>query len=393
MAKNRIKRLKLKTEKKNFHPWIYSKMITHPNPKPKKEEIVEVVDKNSKFVGWGFYHPKNTISVRIISRKKEKKIDKNLIYEKIKRAKELRETLNINANSYRLFYSESDGISGLIIDKFDKLLVIEPYSAGILTIYEHIIWSLKKLFKGYRIAFKIDERVEKKEGVDFSFLEKEYPLPESVVIEENGVKYKVLFEKSHKTGFFFDQRENREFFGKLSKGKIVFDIFSYTGGFGLNALKNGAEFVFFVDLDEKVLEVLEENLRLNNISEDRYKIEHKDAFDFLREIDLNPDLISVDPSKFLSVKEEYSVALRKYGDINRLAIRKVKNGGIIATFSCSGMLSMDKFLSVVRNSAKEEKRFLQIIKSTSAGGDHPVLDIFPESFYLKGIFARVLDDI
>ena len=180
----------------------------------------------------------------------------------------------------------------------------------------------------------------------------------------------------------------------MSQGKKVYDLFSYTGGFGLTALKFGAKEVVSVDLDEKVLKVAKENAKMNNLPDENqsYEIIHKDAFDFLREAKENKDfadIVSIDPAKLVSTRDGMSVALKKYGDINKMAIEAVKPGGILATFSCSGMVSEEKFISVVCNSALDAGRTLQIFKLTGASPDHPITSRFLQGRYLKGIFARV----
>ncbi len=397
MAKITIKKVTLKNEHRVVSPWLYSNIVKHPNPPIKAGSIVEVYDRKNKFVGRGFYHPTKTVAIQIITEKKFENIDKQFFFDRLKMAKDFREqTLNLleQTDSYRLIHAEGDRLSGVIIDKFNDVIIVEPKSAGILFVGEFIAQALKHLYPECKIAFRASEKTVEQEGVEFTELEKKYPFPRNTVISENGVKFAVDFKTGHKTGYFLDQKDNHKLLAEMSEGKKVYDLFSYTGGFGLTALKYGAKEVVSVDLDEKVLKVAQENAKMNNLpAEDQsYEIIHKDAFDFLREAKENKDfadIVSVDPAKLVSTRDGMSVALKKYGDINKMAIEAVKPGGILATFSCSGMVSEEKFISVVCNSALDAGRTLQIFKLTGASPDHPVTSRFLQGRYLKGIFARV----
>jgi len=392
-----VKKVTLKNEHRITSPWIYSNIVKHPNPKIKAGSIVEVYDRKNKFVGRGFYHPKKTIAIQIITEKKFENIDKQFFFDRLKMAKDFREkTLNLleQTDSYRLIHAEGDRLSGVIIDKFNDVIIVEPKSAGIFFVGDIIAQALKHLYPGSKIAFRVSEKTIKLEGVDFHELVKKYPFPDKTTILENGVQFRVNFKTGHKTGYFLDQKDNHKFLAEMCEGKKVYDLFSYTGGFGLTALKYGAKDVVSVDLDEKALKVAVENGKLNGLPQEgqTYNIIHQDAFDFLREAKENNDLadvITVDPAKLVTTRDGLSVAIRKYGDINKFAIQAVKPGGILATFSCSGLVSEEKFISVVSNSAIDAGRTLQIFKLTGASPDHPVSSRFLQGRYLKGIFARV----
>ena len=392
-----IKRVTLKNEHRITNPWIYSNVVRHPNPGIKAGTVVEIYDRKNKFVGRGFYHPTKTIAIQVISEKKYETIDKQFFFDRLKAAKDFREeTLGLLAqtDSYRLIHAEGDRISGVIIDKFNDVIIVEPKSAGILYVGEFIVQALKHLYKGCTVAYRVAEKTIELEGVDFAELVKKYPFPNKTIIQENGVKFAVNFQTGHKTGYFLDQKDNHKLLAEMSEGKKVYDLFSYTGGFGLTALKYGAKEVVSVDLDEKALKVAVENGKLNELPGEgqTYDVVHKDAFDFLRDCREKKDyadIVSVDPAKLVNNRDGMSVALKKYGDINKFAIQAVKPGGILATFSCSGMVSEEKFISVVCNSALDAGRTLQIFKLTGASPDHPVSSRFLQGRYLKGIFARV----
>ncbi len=226
--------------------------------------------------------------------------------------------------------------------------------------------------------------------MSFGGLAKKYPAPAAVDIRENGLTLHVDLAAGHKTGYFLDQRENRAAVARLAAGKDVYDLFCYTGGFGLAAAKAGAKSVVSVDLDEKALAVAKGNAKTNGLD---VRYEHRNCFDFLRERAASgesADLVIVDPAKLAGVRDELPRALKTYDDINRLALGCVRPGGILVSCSCSGLVSEQQFLSVLANAAGEAKVELQIFRISGAAPDHPVRSDFPEGRYLKAVFARVV---
>jgi 23S rRNA (cytosine1962-C5)-methyltransferase len=381
----------LKTEHVIRHPWLFSKMVMHPRRRPEPGALVEVYAKGGAFVGRGIYHPDRTVAVRILTRKQEESIDSNFVLNRLLAAKKFREeVLRIpeKSDSYRLVHGEADGFSGLVIDKFSGVLVAEPFSAGYLGLGPLVAEALLELYPGAHIAFRPDERTERAEGVSFGELASRYPSPRQVEIKENGLTLKVDLAGGHKTGFFLDQRDNRASAAGFARGEAVWDLFSYTGGFGLTAAQAGAAEVTSVDLDEKALNIAEENARRNSLT---VRYVHRNCFDFLREKlerGEKAGLIIVDPAKLAGVKEEIPRALKTYGDINRLAIGCLAPGGVLLSCSCSGLVSEAQFLSVIGNSAREAGRELKIFRVAGAAEDHPWATDFPEGRYLKAVFAQ-----
>ena len=360
---------------------------------------MEVRTREGEFVGRGFYHPRQTIAIRLLTEDPAEEIDEAFFRRSLARAKTLRENVlkrPERTDAYRLAHAEADGLSGIVIDKFADVLVVEAFTAGALAAGEWIASALRDLYPQARIAFRASEKTQEREGVSFEALTRKYPAPTGVEIRENGLRLRVDFASIHKTGYFLDQRENRLAVGELAAGREVFDLFSYTGGFALNALRGGAKKVVAVELDELAIELARENARLNGLPGEEQALEfrHADVFDFLRECvaqGQRADLAIADPAKLAGAKEELPRALRTYGDLNRLAVQAVKPGGILVTCSCSGLVSEETFRSVVSRSAALAGSELQVFRVTGAGPDHPVSSVFPEGRYLKVIFARVLE--
>jgi 23S rRNA (cytosine1962-C5)-methyltransferase len=387
-------KITLKTGSPGRYPWIFSKMVMHPRRRPEPGALVDVRAKGGGFVGRGIYHPDRTLAIRLLTRNPDERLNKDFIYSRLEAAKRLREeALRIpeKSDSYRLVHAEADGLSGLVIDKFADVFVIEPFSAGYLTLGPLIAEALQDLYPGCRIAFRPDEKTEKIEGVSFARLSSRYPPPAFVDIRENGLTLRVDLAAGHKTGYFLDQRDNRSAVAAFAAGKKVWDLFCYTGGFGLAAARAGAAGVTSVDLDEKALDVAQLNAKRNGLA---VEYVHRNCFDFLREKTAageNADIIIVDPAKLAAVREELPRALKTYNDINRLAIEALRPGGILLACSCSGLVSEAQFLSVLMNAARQVNRGLQIFRVAGASADHPWSTDFPEGRYLKAVFARRVD--
>lgn len=387
--------IKLKTPRNSRHPWIFRKMIQVPRGVDLEPgSLVEVRDRAGTFVGRAFFHPENTIAIRLLSENPREDIDAAFLRRRLAYAKTLRETavdLKSIGDSYRLCHAEADLLPGLVIDKFADLLLVEPYVAGWLHLGDMLAEALVSLFPDCRVAARGDDRAADKEGVSFSRLEKKYPAPARVDIEENGIRYRVDFRTGHKTGFFLDQRDNRAYVSSLACGRDVLDLCSYTGGFALSAWKGGAKKVTAVDLDEAALAAAATNLGLNG-AEGKVELIHRDAFDELRErvaAGVRHDLLILDPPKLAGGQDDVEKALRTYYDLNAAAVRAVKTGGIFVTCSCSGAVSEERWRQAVRKAAADANRGLTIFRAAGPGADHPVASDFPQGRYLKVLFARV----
>ncbi|MCF6149957.1 MAG: class I SAM-dependent rRNA methyltransferase [Candidatus Kuenenia sp.] len=367
-------------------------MIRHPQKPLKPGTLVEVVSREGEFVGRGIYNKKSNIGIRLLTENISESLGKEFILKKLEQARTLREEiLGIHKTSdcYRLVHGEADGLSGLIIDKFADVIVIEPYSAGYIGIMNWIVSSLQTLYPDSTVAVRPDARNAEKEGVDFTKAARDYPCPDSVTVCENNLRMMVNFRSGHKTGFFLDQRENRFALSRLCRNKEVLDCFCYTGGFGISAKLAGALSVTGIDLDETAIETAKENARLNSVN---IPYIHIDVFDHLRKMIKNgaqTDVVILDPAKLAGCTAEIKRAQRTYGDINRLGMQVVRPGGILLTCSCSGLISEKDFLSILTRSAAEAGVVLQIFKIKGAAPDHPFCSIFPEGRYLKAVFARV----
>ncbi|MBE7444168.1 MAG: class I SAM-dependent rRNA methyltransferase [Planctomycetia bacterium] len=384
--------ISLKAKRNSLHPWIFSRMIRHPQQRLQPGSLVEVISREGSFIGRGIYNYKSNIGIRLLTGNASEMLGSEFFFKKFEQAKILREEIlgiHRTSNCYRLVHGEADGLSGLIIDKFADVFVVEPYSAGYIGIMEWIVSSLQSLYPGSRIVVRPDERIAVKEGADFSRVARAYPGPDFLEIRENLLRMKVNLKTGHKTGFFLDQRENRFTLSQYCNGREVLDCFCYTGGFAISAMLAGAKSSAAIDLDEKALETARENAQLNSV---KVTFQHANVFDHLRMMiskGMQADIVILDPSKLAGCTEEISRAHRTYGDINKLGMQVVSPGGILLTCSCSGLISEMDFLSILTRSAAEAGVVLQIFRVSGASPDHPFSTIFPEGRYLKAVFARV----
>ncbi|MDR0363047.1 MAG: class I SAM-dependent rRNA methyltransferase [Planctomycetota bacterium] len=387
--------VKLKSKRNSRHPWIFRKMVSLPRGiELDPGSLVEVRNPDGSRIGQAFFHPENTIALRILSEDPARPVDERFVAGRLAAAKRLRDAvlpLSAETDSCRLANAEADGLPGLVIDKFADLLVVEPYVAGWLHIMDWVAEALAELYPGCRVAVRPDERAEKKEGVSFAKAAEKYPAPASVDIRENGIAYRVDFLTGHKTGFFLDQRDNRAAVMGLAKGREVLDLCCYTGGFALSAWRGGAKRVVAVDLDEKALDAARVNASLNGA--ETMDFLHRDVFDELRDRAVRgrlADLVVLDPPKLAGSQDEVAKALRAYLDFNKLAMAAVRPGGMLVSCSCSGAVSAERWRQTVRHAAAESGRGLCIFLNTGPGPDHPVLSDFPQGQYLKVMFAQVL---
>ncbi len=391
----------LKTERKSSHPWIFQKMVEKPETKPKNGCVVDIIDRTGAWVGRGLYNGHSRIALRVLTTNPDEGINRKFFDKMLRQAISLRrDVLKIDkvSDSYRLVHSEGDGLSGLVIDKFGEMVVVEFFSSGMYRFRETILSLLGEILPGSRFYWFAEEHVQKQESMDI----RPPALPEPFLIEEHGLKFKVGPGSKHKTGFFVDQRENRMLLAQMCKdlsvgpdgGKrevSVLDICCNSGGFAVYAKAlGGASEVLALDLDETVLELAEENARINKA---KVKFIQVDLFHWLREAierGLKYDVVILDPSKQTRTKEELEKAMRKYTDMNRLAMQVVKPGGILLTCSCTGLASESEFLNSIRIAAWQSQRTAQILKITGAGPDHPWASHVAEGRYLKAVWTRIL---
>ena len=380
----------LKNAWKSSHPWIFQRLVAKPEQRPKPGSIVDVIGVDGDLIGRGFYNGHSRIALRMLDNDPNAVIDADWFARKIAAAVSLRRDLlklDEVSDAWRVFHSEGDGISGLVVDRYADLLVLEFFSAGAFRHREWIQAALREQFPGCRFYMFADEHVQKQESFDFRGTEPVQPS----VITEYGVKFRADPAGAHKTGFFADQRENRQWLSQQVEGKRVLDLCCNTGGFAVYAAVRGAAEVVGVDIDADVIEIAKGNAKLNGV---RPRFIQADIFPWLRDAGNageQYDVVILDPAKMTRDREQVIPALKKYLDMNKLAMSVVKPGGLFATFSCTGLVSEEQFLDMLRRAAFYSNRTVQVLKVAGAGPDHPWLAQAQESRYLKAVFCRVLD--
>ena len=382
--------VRLKIERRSAHPWIFQKMVEKPEEKPRPGTIVQIIDRDGKHCGSGFYNGHSRIALRVLSDDPKQAVDQAWFAKLIADAVALRRNnmrLDEISNAWRVFHSEGDGISGLVIDRYDDLLVVEFFSAGAFRHREWIFESLKHEFPGCRLYWFAERHVQKQESFDCH----EQPAPEPSTISEHGVKFLASPGCGHKTGFFADQRDNRELLSRYTQDARVLDLCCNSGGFALYAAaRGGAKEVVAIDLDEEILEIAKQNARLNNV---KPRFVQADIFHWLREAHQSGeqfDVVVLDPAKMTRDREQVIPALKKYLDMNKLAMSVVKKGGFFMSCSCTGLVSEEQFLDMVRRAAFFSGRMVQVLHVSGAGSDHPFMAHVPESRYLKAVLCRVV---
>ncbi|MGE5437173.1 MAG: class I SAM-dependent rRNA methyltransferase [Syntrophothermus sp.] len=385
------KKIKLKKYEdrriKEGHLWIFSNEIVKPDNDIQNGEIVEVFDFAENYVCTGFFNRNSLIAVRIISINKVEDL-KELLRQKILRADKLRKDLYSGRNSYRMIFSEADQLPGLIIDKYENTYVMQVYSFGMEANINLIVDILKQELKAENIFTKNEEYFRTLEGLPVKD-EVYFGEDKESIIEEFGILYKIDF-KGHKTGFYFDQTDNRIFVERFAKGKSFIDAFCNAGGFGLHALKAGAESVIFVDSSKSEIENAKANVELNGLRLDRCTFIAKDVFDYFEELVIEQklfDIVMIDPPAFAKSKKNINQAIKGYEKLNRLALQLTKDEGFLITSSCSYHLDDEEFINVVKRAAYKTNKNLQLIHFYNASMDHPRLPAMSETKYLKfGVF-------
>ncbi|WP_240125617.1 class I SAM-dependent rRNA methyltransferase [Thermomonas alba] len=382
--------VRLKNAWNSTHPWIFQRLVEKPAQRLKPGSIVEVVGVDGAFVGRGFYNGHSRIALRMLERDPAVAVDAAWFVRKIGQAVRLRrEILRLDdvSNAWRVVHSEGDGISGLVVDRYDDLIVVEFFSAGAWRHRSLIFDALREYFPGCRFHSFADEHVQKQESFDYKDTQGTAP----AIVSEYGVRFRADPAGAHKTGFFADQRENRRWVAQHCRDARVLDLCCNTGGFAVHAAVAGAAEVVGIDIDPAVIEIARENARLNQV---RPRFVQADIFPWLRDAAANGerfDVVILDPAKMTRDREQVISALKKYLDMNKLALGVVKPGGLFATFSCTGLVSEEQFLDMLRRAAFYAGRSVQVLKVAGAGPDHPWLVQVPESRYLKAVFCRVLD--
>jgi len=382
--------VRMKIERRSQHPWIFQKMVDKPAEKPRPGAVVDIVDATGRWVGRGFYNGHSRIALRLLTDNPDEPIDQAFFRRRLGAAVALRrELLKLDqvSNAWRVCHAEGDALSGLVIDRFDDVLVTEYFSAGMFKRRDDIRAALDELFPGARHYSFAQAHVAKQESFDFAGEQ----APPPVLVSEHGLKFRAAPGSRHKTGFFADQRDNRKRLAAFCGGLRVLDLACNSGGFAIYAKALGAAAeVVGLDIDGEVLELAQSNAKLNRAS---VRFVEADLFHWLRDFadsrEPRFDVVVLDPAKMTRDREQVIPALKKYLDMNKLAMAALKPGGILLTCSCTGLVSEPDFLDMLRRAAFYAGRQVQVLAVHGAGADHPFLANVPESRYLKAVFCRV----
>lgn len=381
----------------NYHPWIFSGSIAHADGSP--GEIVDIRDHQGNFIARGYYNPHSQIRVRALTWDESESINADWWRTRLNQTIEARAVLanSQDLDTYRLVNAESDGLPGLIVDRYGDYLVIQALTLGIDTIKETLAELLVDLLKPTGIIERSDTDARSKEGLNDSvgLLWGSTP-PTPLTITEHGVRLLVDLFTGHKTGFYLDQRDSRHWMLTAHEvaGREVLNAFSFTGGFGVCAALNGASQITNIDTSQPALDMAAQAMTLNGLEAADAEHINADVFQQLRtyrDSRRSFDLIILDPPKFAHNARQIEQASRGYKDINLLALKLLRPGGLLMTFSCSGHIGPDLFQKIVFGASIDAGRQAQIIRWLAQPADHPVGLTFPEGRYLKGLICRVMD--
>ncbi|MEZ4884996.1 MAG: class I SAM-dependent rRNA methyltransferase [Chitinophagales bacterium] len=384
------------------HPWIFSGAIQTIEGQPKEGEIVSVFTPQNRHIATGYYSKQGSISVRVLTFEEEA-IDLQFWKRKLQQAYDYRKAIGLidseQTNVFRLVNAEGDGLSGLIIDYYNGTAVLQAHSVGIFQQRHEITAALKEVM-GAKLKAVYDKSLtfnknEQKNTIDEASISSFNPYLlgnlEQKNVSENGHLFKVDWEKGQKTGFFIDQRDNRQLLAQYVADKSVLNTFCYSGGFSVYALKAGASLVHSVDSSQKAIDWTDENVLINNLQSEQNKHQSftADVMTFLSEPPQQYDVIVLDPPAFAKSLKARHRAMKAYRRLNAKALKQIKSGGILFTFSCSGVVERQLFEDTVRSAAIEVGRTVRILHYLSQPADHPINIFHPEGHYLKGLVLYV----
>lgn len=385
----------------NRHPWIFSGAVERLKGDPQPGDLVTVTGSRGQPLAVAYYNPRSQITARILTWQPEEPIDHEFWRGRLQRAIDGRAALGLSrrddaaTTAFRLVSAEADGLPGLVVDRYGDYLVMQCLTLGIDRRKAMLANRLVELMEPLGILERSDADVRHKEGLaPLVEMRHGQALPRELTIRENGHTFPVDVWRGHKTGFYLDQRDNRAAAGRdvYMAGKDVLNVFAYTGAFGVYAAAAGARQIIHVDSSSPALETAERNMALNGFEQPQDEYIAGDAFEVLRyyrEEQQQFDVVILDPPKFAHSQEQLDRATRGYKDLNWLALRLLRPGGTLVTFSCSGLVSADLFQKVVFGAAVDAGRDVQVLQHLGQAADHPVLLTFPESAYLKGLLCRV----
>ncbi|MCR4431521.1 MAG: class I SAM-dependent rRNA methyltransferase [Tepidanaerobacteraceae bacterium] len=385
LTKNRSKRIE------HGHPWVFKTEIETVEGDFNPGDIVDVVNFKGKFLGRGYINPKSQIAVRFLTENKDEAVDREFFKKRIIAALKYRQSLEFRG-SFRVVYGESDFLPALIVDKFEDILVIQTLALGMDRFKPVIVDVLREIFNPRGIYERNDVPVRELEGLpqQKGFLYGEFdPI---VIIEENGLKFYVDVEKGQKTGFFLDQKENRQSLAPLVKGADVLECFCYTGAFAIYAARFGAKNVLAYDVSAEAVECANKNAEINNLSH-ICRFSEANAFDVLRRFydeGRKFDVVILDPPAFAKNKFALENAVRGYKEINLRGLKLLKPGGYLVTSSCSHHVSEALFMEIIESAAFDAKLKLRLVESRTQAKDHPILLPAEETRYLKFLILQLL---
>lgn len=382
---------------KRGHTWIYSNEVdTKKSPLTAftAGQQVTVLQAGGKALGSAYINPQTLICGRIYSRKAHQSLDKDMLSQRVSTALKNRKSA-FDKDFYRLIYGDSDSLPGLIVDRYGDYLVVQVSTSGMELVVETICDVLVELIKPKAILLKNDGKHRVTEGLNEQVLEIYGSTPDFIQIEENGVQFEIPVKQGQKTGWFYDHRLNRKRLQAYSSGKRVLDVFSYVGGWGVQAAAAGAKSVDFIDASQLALDQVSKNLRLNQIDSE-CELLCGDAFQqlkLLREAGKKYDVLILDPPAFITKRKDTRNGEQAYRRINQLGLSLLEEGGLLVSGSCSMHLETERLVDLVRLGGQTIGKSLQLLEQGGQGADHPVHLSIPETAYLKACFFRVLPNI
>ncbi|MDP3026028.1 MAG: class I SAM-dependent rRNA methyltransferase [candidate division Zixibacteria bacterium] len=391
MEKIRLKRNEDKRIREG-HLWVFSNEIDELIEAKGEGEVVEVHDSRGGFLAKGYYNRHSLIAIRVLTYEKDEKIDGDFFFKRIEQALKYRHRIYPQLSSYRVVYSEGDFLPGLIIDRYEKNLVLQILTLGMEKFEAEIIKACEKLFLPARIVLRNDTSFRELESLVQGVKIVKGDIESPALIEEFGLKFFVDLKEGQKTGFFFDQKENRLMGAIYAKGRKVLDCFCYTGAWGIASTKNGAKGVLGIDSSEKSLELAQKNAKLNEV-EKLCTFVKGDSFDVLRGLvqkNEKFDMVILDPPAFVKSKSKLVEGMKGYKEINLQALKLLDKGGILISCSCSHNFSKDLFMEMLKSAAKDAHKTLRLIEFRTQAKDHPILLSMPETEYLKCAILEVV---
>ncbi|MGO1394054.1 MAG: class I SAM-dependent rRNA methyltransferase [Halomonas sp.] len=378
------------------HLWIYSNEVDIKETPLKNfaaGEAALVEASNGKVMAVAYVNPHSLIAARVMSRDPEMRLDRSLFVHRFNQALALRQRLYAQP-FYRLIHGEGDLLPGLVIDRFGDILVVQLNTAGMQALADEIVDALEKVIKPEVIVFRNDTGGRRQEGLEAHVDVIKGTLPDEVVLEENGARFVVPVLNGQKTGWFFDHRVNREWVNRNVEGKRVLDVFSYVGGWGVQAAVHGAKQVLCLDSSGPALGQVARNAELNGVQE-KVAVSEGDAFEALAALKADGeefDVVILDPPAFIKKRKDIPNGERAYARLNREAMRLLGRDGLLMSASCSMHLAPERLMDVVRGAVRHQDRHGQVIFQGHQGPDHPVHPAIPETSYLKALGVRVFRD-